>query len=140
MSIKVLILLFFVCCNVFAFPSMPLEFKPTFSNDLGNTWREMGQMPNPIAMANIIVKTALTSQGYKLVHDISEEGLTNQRLQYWQRSDEDIILMLWKIDVYVTGLAWGISSRDNTSQGNSYSRLLFNKDANESSILEKKRR
>lgn len=140
MSVRVVILLFFACCNLFAFPAMPLEFKPTFSNNVGNTWREMGQMPNPVAMANIIVKTALTGQGYKLVHDISEEGLPNQHLQFWQRSDEDIILMLWKIDISTTGLAWGISARDNSAQDNNFPRLPFNKDLNKSSILERKRR
>lgn len=94
-----------------AAPQMPMGFKPTFSNDTGRTWRQMGTLPQPFAMARATVKTAMLGQGYELVHDIAENDNATRRLLFWRKEEEDVILMIWQEDLYTTGVSWGISKR-----------------------------
>lgn len=97
--------------STWAAPQMPMGFKPTFSNDTGRTWRQMGTLPQPFAMARAAVKTAMAGQGYKLVHDIAENENATRRLLFWRKEEEDVILMVWQEDLYNTGISWGISKR-----------------------------
>lgn len=94
-----------------AAPQMPMGFRPTFSNDTGRTWRQMGTLPHPFAMSLAAVKTSMSGQGYRLVHDIAENDNATRRLLFWRREEDDVILMIWQEELYNTGVAWGISKR-----------------------------
>ena len=106
--------------SAYAAPQMPMGFKPTFSNDTGRTWRQMGILPQPFAMARAAVKTAMTGQGYKLVHDIAENENATRRLLFWRKEEEDVILMVWQEDLYSTGVSWGISKRGTDAENEEF--------------------
>ena len=93
-------------------PTMPMGFVPATSNATGRAWRETGTLPQPLAMARVTVRASMTAQGYSLVHDIAESENASRRIQLWRRRDEDVILMLWQETLYDTGLAWGLSNRN----------------------------
>ena len=104
----------------FAAPRMPMGFRASFSNDTGRTWRQMGTLPQPMAMALAAVRAAMLGQGYELVHDIAENDNSAHRLLFWRREDEDIILMLWQEDLYNTGVSWGISKRGTDAEDEAF--------------------
>lgn len=101
----------------YAAPQMPMGFQPTFSNDTGRTWRQMGTLRQPFAMARATMKAAMLGQGYALVHDIAEDDNSTRRLLLWRKEGEDIILMIWQDDLYTTGVSWGISKRGDDADG-----------------------
>lgn len=100
--------------SVSAAPRMPQGFRTAVTNSSGKTWREIGSLPQPFAMARTTMKTAMIAQGYELVHDIAEGDNAIRRLLFWRREDEDVILMIWQEDLYTTGISWGISNRDDS--------------------------
>ena len=110
-AVAVFLVLLFAPLFASALPRMPMGFKASFSNDTGRTWRQMGTLPQPFAMARATVKTSMLGQGYKLVHDIAEGDNATRRLLFWRKEEEDVILMIWQEDLYTTGVSWGISKR-----------------------------
>lgn len=99
--------------SLFAAPQMPQGFVVAVTNSSGKTWHEIGSLPQPFAMARATLNTSMRAQGYKLVHDIAENDNSKQRLFFWRREDEDVILMIWQEDLYTTGISWGISIGDD---------------------------
>lgn len=99
-----------------AAPVMPMGFESRRSDDSGRTWREMGTLAQPYAMARITVCSSMRGQGYKRIHDIAENASATRSLQLWRRADEDVILMFWQEDLYTTGVAWGLVSREDEGE------------------------
>lgn len=97
-----------------AAPVMPMGFERLHSDDSGRTWRETGRIRQPLAMAKATVRTSMRGQGYSLVHDIASDN--KRSLQFWRRTDEDVILVLWQEDLRTTGVAWGLSNRDGDNR------------------------
>lgn len=91
--------------------SLPLCFVAATTNLSDRAWRQTGTIDQPQAMARVSVASSMRGGGWILVHDIAESENAGSRIQLWRHSatGTDAILMLWSVDPFSTGLAWGLS-------------------------------
>ncbi len=96
---------------------MPMGFERLAQDDSGKTWRETGHIAQPFAMARISLRAAMLRQGFFLVHDIAADDKGSPRLQTWRRrGGDDVLLMMWQVDPYTTGISWGFSVAEGSDE------------------------
>ena len=73
----------------------------------GKTWNQNGLMNVTFVSAMAQFKSTLKSQGWKETQHINMGKEKKQAIMTWQRGDDKITLMLWKINTNTTGFSWG---------------------------------
>ncbi len=95
--------------SALADPKMPDGFVATWTDDSGLAWRETGSLPQSFTNSVEAVKAAMKKQGYSLRHDIFDKAFPDHRLFLFLQSDEEVTVMLWRIDANSSGLSWGVT-------------------------------
>ncbi len=75
-------------------------------------WRESGVMTVPFPAARQSFISSVSAYGWRCVHSIPMGG-NDRVLVLWRRGDEDLTVMLWRIDVNRTGFSWGLGKQKN---------------------------
>ncbi|MBR4219662.1 MAG: hypothetical protein IKR81_00825 [Victivallales bacterium] len=70
-------------------------------------WEEEGRLEISLAAARVRMKTRFERHQFQLKHEI-EMGTHNERcLMLWEKEGRQFILMLWRMDVNLTGYSIG---------------------------------
>ncbi len=75
----------------------------------GNGWLESGVMSVSFVSAEAQMTTALSRSGWSFVHRVPMPGRGNGVVCAYKKGSEELMLMLWRVDVGKTGYSWGIA-------------------------------
>ena len=85
---------------------MPEDFSATAAPERGS-WRQWGRMPLTYAAARGRVDLALRRQGWEKRKTVDFDRVQWKTLELWTRGEERILVQYWRIEVALTGVAWG---------------------------------
>lgn len=75
----------------------------------GNGWLESGVMSVSFVSAEAQMTTALSRSGWSFVHRVPMPERGNGVVCAYKKGSEELMLMLWRVDVGKTGYSWGIA-------------------------------
>ena len=81
-------------------------FRVTAAPERGS-WRQWGRMPLAYAAARGRVDLALRRQGWEKRKTVDFDRVQWKTLELWTRGEERILVQYWRIEVALTGVAWG---------------------------------
>ncbi len=80
--------------------------------NLKGGWEEQGKLDMSMAAAKVRMKTRFELRQFQLKHEI-EMGKHNERcLMLWEKEGKQFIVMLWRMDVNLTGFSIGEVKND----------------------------
>lgn len=86
--------------------TVPQNLLPNRNQDKV-AWKNHTTFPLTLAMARQHVISYWQARGFSLKHEIPFDSKNNRYLMLWQKNDQEVMVLLWKIDVDQTGCSWG---------------------------------
>ncbi len=103
---KCLLIIFFVLywtvCS-FAAPASPAVRK-------GKTWEKSGVFEKTLVASKLQVRAKMTGSGYREKHEIFLNRNKTHSIILWEKGQEQVIFMLWQINMNQTGYSFGRTS------------------------------
>ena len=93
---------------------MPEGFRATAAPERGS-WRQWGEMPLAYAAARSRVDLDLRRQGWKKLKTVDFDRVQWKTLEMWARGRERILVQYWRLEVALTGVAWGDLTEEKRS-------------------------
>ncbi len=85
---------------------MPEGFAVTAAPERGS-WRQWGELPLAYASARSRVDLVLRQQGWRKLKTVEFDRVQPKALEMWARGNERILVQYWRLEVALTGVAWG---------------------------------
>ena len=93
---------------------LPAGFVETAESVRGS-WRQWGEMPMTYAAARKQVDLTLRKQGWKKLKTVDFDRVQWKTLEMWGRGKERILVQYWRLEVALTGVAWGDLTEEKRS-------------------------
>ena len=93
---------------------LPASFTVTAAPERGS-WRQWGEMPLAYAAARSRVDLDLRRQGWKKLKTVDFDRVQWKTLEMWARGRERILVQYWRLEVALTGVAWGELTEEKRS-------------------------
>ena len=88
---------------------LPVEAVATEASPDGKGWTRNGVIPVTFVAARQRFEAAIRAYGWSCVHSIPLGDANDKVLVSWRRGRQELTVMLWRIDVDVTGFSWGLT-------------------------------
>ena len=88
---------------------LPVGCVVTDNDNSGKTWAQSGFINVTYVTALNNFTSSLRSQGWREIQHIEMGKEKLQSIMLWQRGNDKLTLMLWKVQVAQTGFSWGIA-------------------------------
>lgn len=88
----------------------PVSARPLGGGQKGGGWQEQGSLPVTFVHAEGQFKSMMAQRGWRFLHSVPIAPGNTRTLYAWRRGNQEMTLMLWRIDVGKTGYSWGVSS------------------------------
>ena len=89
--------------------NLPVAAKAFEHSRDGKGWQEGGVMAVPFVQAEASFKTAMAQSGWRYLHAVALSKGNSHTLYTWRRGDNELTLMLRRIDVNKTSFSWGLA-------------------------------
>ena len=93
---------------------LPAGFVETAAAEPGS-WRQWGEIPLTYAAARSRVDLALRQQGWRKEKTVEFDRVRHKALEMWARGEERILVQYWRLEVALTGVAWGDLTAEDRS-------------------------
>ena len=93
---------------------LPAGFVETAESVRGS-WRQWGEIPLAYAAARSRVDLALRRQGWRKLKTVEFDRVQYKTLEMWARGNERILVQYWRLEVALTGVAWGDLTEEKRS-------------------------
>ena len=89
---------------------LPVSARQLDGGQDGGGWQEQGFLPVTFVHAEGQFKSLMAQRGWRFLHSVPIAPGNTRTLYAWRRGNQEVTLMLWRIDVGKTGFSWGVSS------------------------------
>lgn len=100
---------------------LPPAARVMESNFASGGWFESGVVKLTYVQAEASFMSEMSRRGWKFVHattlnDGMTAGTSRRRLLLWRNGRQELTMMLYRLDVGVTGFSWGMSDTEVKSR------------------------
>ena len=95
---------------------LPVGAVATETGPDGKGWTQNGIIPVTFVAARQSFEAAIRAYGWSCVHSIPLGDSNDKVLVSWRRGCQELTLMLWRIDVDVTGFSWGLKKEGKNGE------------------------
>ena len=93
---------------------MPEGFAATARPEPGS-WRQWGEIPLAYAAARNRVGLVLRQQGWRKLKTVELDRVHYKALEMWACGNKRILVQYWRLEVALTGVAWGDLTEEDRS-------------------------
>lgn len=93
---------------------LPAGFVETAAPERGS-WRQWGEIPLTYAVTRNRVDLVLRQQGWRKQKTVEFDRIRWKSLEVWSRGRQRILVQYWRLEVALTGVAWGELTEEKKS-------------------------
>ena len=89
---------------------LPVSARPQSDGQKVGGWQGQGSLPVTFVHAEGQFKSLMAQRGWRFLHSVPIAPGNTRTVYAWRRGNQEMTLMLWRIDIGKTGYSWGVSS------------------------------